>query len=129
MTNDIDNAQYNKVVELGQRALYVAIIINGTAAGAMLAFISSIWSKDFSKVVAILLTFGLVCFSAGVLFAAKHIGETSLVEILRLLNTAKSTVVDKQKAAVKGGKYSLYLFLFGMGTSIAAIFVHFLCSP
>lgn len=76
-------AEYNaeiqlglSIITLGQNALKSAILINGGAAVALLAFIGNIWGQGASKENIALLAIAMRCFSLGVLTAAMGSGAT-----------------------------------------------------
>ena len=62
MTNDIDTARYQKMIELGQLSLKTLVLINCGAAVALLALIGGIWTSGIEKCVANLLNYRNWCF-------------------------------------------------------------------
>ena len=68
--NDTDRVElFRSVIEHGRDALKAAILINGAAAVALLAFIGKIWSMKNSLSTADPLAYALLVFGSGVLFA------------------------------------------------------------
>lgn len=61
---------FRSVISYGAAALKSAILINGGAAAALLAFIGNIWSKGIIPASVVPLTSAIVYFSFGVLAAA-----------------------------------------------------------
>lgn len=68
------------VFAYGQAALKSAILINGGAAVALLAFIGNIWAKGIVPEAVSSITSAIICFSAGVLAAAFATGTTYLTQ-------------------------------------------------
>lgn len=64
------------VITLGQNALKSALLINGGAAVALLAFIGNIWDSGIGKEPACLLASALKFYAIGVLVAAVGNGAT-----------------------------------------------------
>lgn len=73
-------SQYNKVIDLSILTLKVAILINGGAAIATLTLIGGILTSGHSLDVVTLLTWAMLCFGFGVLFAAIAVGLGYLSE-------------------------------------------------
>jgi hypothetical protein len=69
-------AMFNSVITAGQAALTSALLINGGAAAALLAFVGGIWSTPQSRGVVPSLAGALLFFVCGVLAAAVASGAT-----------------------------------------------------
>ena len=67
---DILLKQYDKVIDLSKLALKAAMLINGGAAIALLAFFGGIWEPEINEVIVSSLTCAIRIFSAGALFIA-----------------------------------------------------------
>ena len=61
---------FRSIITYGSAALKSAILINGGAAVALLAFIGNIWTKEISQIAVNSLTNSILYFSFGVLVAA-----------------------------------------------------------
>lgn len=72
---------FRSVIASGQIALKTALLVNGGAAVALLAFIGNIWSKTQPLAVAKGLTLSLLLFGSGVLAAAVAAGVTYLTQV------------------------------------------------
>ncbi len=71
---------FRSVIQAGQRAINSAMLINGGAAVALLAFLGRIWETGQSPAVASGLTLSLLRFLGGVLVAAVAFGTTYLTQ-------------------------------------------------
>lgn len=126
MTNDIDNtARYQKMMELGQLALKILVLINGGATVALLALISGIWTSGIERCVAIFLTFGIGAFALGVLSGA--------IAAYSAFSTASFSQSDNHALGAQSALrthianiISLLLFFIGICASITAILINFL---
>jgi hypothetical protein len=78
------------VILSGQAALKSAILINGGAAVALLAFIGRIWETQPSRFVVSGLTSSLLAFVYGVLAAAAATGTTYLAQFFYNYNLVKT---------------------------------------
>lgn len=126
MTNEIDTVRYNKVIELGELALKIAIVINGGAAIALLAFIGSVWSPYYNAPLTIIfLSIGLGSFSLGVLSGATAATAAYFSEFHHFHENIKPG--DRYyNVAVLIGLLSLLFFFVGICSSVTAILVHIL---
>lgn len=68
------------VIGYGQAALKSALLINGGAAAALLAFIGNIWAKGITAAAVVPLTNSIVFFAFGVLSAALGTGTTYVTQ-------------------------------------------------
>jgi len=68
------------VIAYGQAALKSAILINGGAAAALLAFIGNIWAKGIVPQAVSSITNAIIFFSSGVLASAFGTGTTYLTQ-------------------------------------------------
>jgi len=68
------------VITYGQAALKSALLINGGAAAALLAFIGNIWAKNTPQAAVDSLTNSIIYFAFGVLSAAFGTGTTYLTQ-------------------------------------------------
>ena len=73
---------FKSVIAYGQMALKSAMIINGGAAVALLAFIGNVWGKNTDKSIIFLLSRAEGAFAWGVLMAAIAIGLTYFNQML-----------------------------------------------
>lgn len=110
----------------GQSALKSALLINGGAAIAILAFLGNLWEKDVGSAVGSTLACGLLAFGGGVLAASVGAGSTYLSQLLYY------TIDDKarygaffQVCAVLLVIASYGLFGFGIYVSYDAVMAHF----
>ncbi len=71
---------FHSVIATGQTALKSALLINGGAAVALLAFIGNVWVKGTSQAAVNSLTSSIASFSFGVLLAAIASGTTYLTQ-------------------------------------------------
>lgn len=100
------------VITYGQAALKSALLINGGAVVALLAFIGNIWEKDTPQAAVDSLTSSIVYFAFGVLLAAFGTGTTYLTQY------CYSEEYLKTGAWFHGGTIVIVLgsyFLFGFG--------------
>ena len=112
---------FKSVIAYGQMALKSAMIINGGAAVALLAFIGNVWGKNTDKSIIFLLSRAEGAFAWGVLMAAIAIGLTYFNQMLyeRAQNSEKYMYIG----------YAFHVFvvlvavasflLFGYGTQQA----------
>lgn len=100
------------VLAYGQTALKSAMLINGGAAAAILAFIGNIWAKGTAQASVALLTKSIAFFAFGVLVAAFGTGTSYLTQYFysEEKNTA-AIIFHIFTILVVLGAY----FLFGMG--------------
>ena len=125
MPKEIDTTRYEKLIELGQLALKILVLINGGAAVALLAFIGNIWSSGIERCVAISLTSGIGAFALGVLSGAyAAYSAFSTISFGQSENHALSSKSAKHTNIAN--KISLVLFFIGIAASITAILFHFL---
>ena len=73
---------FKSVIAYGQMALKSAMIINGSAAVALLAFIGNVWGKNTDKSIIFLLSRAEGAFAWGVLMAAIAVGLTYFNQML-----------------------------------------------
>ena len=71
---------FKSVITAGQSALKSAILINGGAAVAILAFVGSIWEKSIALCTVIYLLVAMGLFTVGVLLGAVASGLTYLAQ-------------------------------------------------
>ena len=69
MSNADGASRYETVITYARDTLKAAMLINGGAAVAVLAFIGKIWSSNAGSEVTVLLPSALATFSLGVLLA------------------------------------------------------------
>lgn len=80
----------NSIITLGQGAIKSAVLINGGAAVAMLAFIGNVWGKEgLTHDVVILLANSVIHYAYGVLFAAGAAGTTYVTLQVQLFGYEK----------------------------------------
>lgn len=77
------------VITLGQNALKSAVLINGGAAVALLAFIGNVWGKEIGKDILVPLADSMRHFTYGVLMAAMGGGATYCCQHLYQLRKTK----------------------------------------
>jgi hypothetical protein len=73
---------FRAVITCGQSALKNAVLINGGAGVALLAFIGHVWEKDLAPEIVRGLTWSLLLFICGVLASAVAAGTTYLSQAL-----------------------------------------------
>ena len=125
MTNDTDTVRYQKMIELGQLALKMLVLINGGAAVALLAFIGGIWSSIIERCVAVFLTIGIGAFALGVLSGA--IAAYSAFSTASFGYSGNDALRSRSALRTRiANIISLVLFFVGIAASVIAILVHFL---
>lgn len=80
--NQMNIEMFRSVIQYGQASLKSAILINGGAAVALLAFIGKIWSDEKSKIVINELSYSLTLFVFGTLAVAVATGITYIAQSL-----------------------------------------------
>lgn len=100
------------VIGNGQAALKSALLINGGAAAALLAFIGNIWTKDIATAAVAPLTNSIIFFAFGVLSAALGAGTTYVTQYCYFEKWEKSGIVFHLVTFVV---VLLSYFLFGKG--------------
>lgn len=107
---------FRSVITYGEAALKSAILINGGAAVALLAFIGNIWNKGISEGSAAPLTAAITSFSFGVLAAALGTAGSYLAQFLYSQNYQRSGKTFHTFAVVSV-ICSYVLFAFGVAGS------------
>lgn len=125
MSEDADGHMFRSVIEYGRDALKAAILTNGGAAVALLAFIGTIWEKGISPDTAKYLTWALGSFSSGVLVTVVAIGFAYLTQLFYNSQYMLVGIIFHCLAVLLG--FSSYL-LFGCGaySSYQAFSTHLL---
>ncbi|MEA3427870.1 MAG: hypothetical protein U9Q84_01340 [Thermodesulfobacteriota bacterium] len=111
------------VISYSQAALKSAILINGGAAVALLAFIGNIWAKTTAKEAVEFLTFSIASFSFGVLAAAFGAGTTYLTQYCYMVSWNK-TAIALHILTVIVVLISFVLFANGAYEAYLAFFKH-----
>lgn len=76
--SSFDREIFKSVIAAGQNAMKSAMLVNGGAGVALLAFIGHLWERSLLTSVGMPLKYSLLYFVAGVLFAAIATGTTYL---------------------------------------------------
>ena len=122
-TIDVGLEHFQSVIQTGQAALRSAILINGGAAVALLAFLGRIWETEPSQTVVVGLPTSLLGFVFGVLAAAVASGTTYLAQFVLGENWIKTghtmNIISILLVIVSYG-----LFVFGGYTAYEAFVAH-----
>jgi len=125
---DAENARrlemFKSVITAGQSALKSAILINGGAAVAMLAFAGSIWGKSLAQCTVKYLLAAMGLFVVGVLLGAVASGLTYLVQ--RAYAQEREKTGNRLNVGTISCVVVAYvLFLVGSGVASIAILKQF----
>jgi len=112
--------QFRSVIAYGQATLKSAILINGGAAVALLAFIGKIWSDENSQLAIKELSYSLTLFVFGTLAIAIATGITYIAQ--SLFNTGKNTLAHCVNGLVIGLVIASYV-LFSLGKNVNYVFL------
>ena len=100
---------FKSVIGYGSAALKSAILINGGAAVALLAFIGNIWSKEIAQAAVSHLTSAIAYFSFGVLAAAVGTASSYFTQYYYSENYQRTGIVfHTLTVAVVIGSYVLF---------------------
>lgn len=135
--NERNIAQYNaqqlhavemfrSIISYGAAALKSAILINGGAAAALLAFISNIWNKGIAQAAVTPLTGAIVFFSFGVLSSAVGTACSYFTQYYYGGNYQRTAVVFHTLTVIfVVGSYALFsLGIVGTYDSFSVHFAH-----
>lgn len=113
------------MITMGQNAIKSAMLINGGAAVALLAFMGNIWDKSVCHKTAILLANSIGLFAIGVLFAALGSGATYCSQHLLLTNDYKKYGRYFQGLSIFLVIYSYFLFGWASWCAYNAFLSHY----
>ena len=119
-----DVEMFRSVIGYGQAALKSAILINGGAAVALLAFIGNIWAKGVRPDVADSLTNGIVLFASGVLAAAVGTGGSYFTQYYYHIEGPERAAIYWRRLTILVVLLAFILFGFGACESYQAFVEH-----
>ena len=114
---------YAKIIDLAQGALRSVMLINGGAAVAILAFISTLWDNGIGRTAFLNLTYAISAFTFGVLLGAIAAVCFFYSEV-EDASGATHSGADLNKWGINAIIFSLILFFFGMLISILTLICH-----
>lgn len=132
MSNEGGLEVFRSQIQFGKEALRAAMLINGGAAVALLAFVGGIWPKEPKAEIVNCLAWALILFSAGLLLGAAACSTAYITQYNhneRIANSEKPELVRKHQSNLTCFLWitislvflSLAAFFAGIITSFLAI--------